>query len=255
MEHLPFDETKAFDGTKSIRVMKILLLISMVGYLLIVFGLSLTGGDWFWFLFLTFLYLTGPFAVAFCLCLRFVIWLAERRNVTKRGVADAFSAVLSLVFALICIIASAYHFTMDVFDWEYLNKYTQSWYTTAFLEKLSFASACLALLPWFADFLGRQYSRRWTKPSPKVVKTVRNVLCCLISAAVLLLPRYTGRYNDGGKSGEGSRHYEAVLYEVIDWNRTHEFDGTPRPVEEQRMRVYFFPYNCYDYEAKWALKH
>ena len=59
-----------------------------------------------------------------------------------------------------------------------------------------------------------------------------------------------GSYNDGG-----SQQYESVLYQVVDWNRTQEFDGTPFHEENQKMRIYFFPFNCYEYEAKWELNH
>jgi len=54
---------------------------------------------------------------------------------------------------------------------------------------------------------------------------------------------------------DGSEKYESLFYEVIDWNRTKEFDGTPFHEENQTKRIYIFPFSCYEYEAKWDFKH
>ena len=71
----------------------------------------------------------------------------------------------------------------------------------------------------------------------------------------LLIPHTNGCYNDSGGRGTGSEYHEAVLYDVVEWNRTHTFGGDRLPDEEQRTRIYFFPFNCYKYEAQWDMKH
>ena len=73
-------------------------------------------------------------------------------------------------------------------------------------------------------------------------------------AVCRMVSGYTAWQNSGRVCG-GSAIYEAVLYDAVRWNRTHYFDGTPFPTEAQRLRIYFFPYNCYTYEDRWELKH
>ena len=75
-----------------------------------------------------------------------------------------------------------------------------------------------------------------------------------LSALLISIPK--GKYNDGGGNPyRGSVYFEAVLYDVVVWDRTHTFDGEPLPQEEQRARLYFFPFNCYKYEEQWEMKH
>jgi hypothetical protein len=81
----------------------------------------------------------------------------------------------------------------------------------------------------------------------------------LILLGALLIPYENAVYNDAPK-GKGSRYHKATLYEVIDWRR-NPGEGTMGrpdgfdPNEEQRTRIYIFPFNCYTFEAKWEMKH
>ena len=90
----------------------------------------------------------------------------------------------------------------------------------------------------------------------KQARVAAAILTALILSGTLLIPYEHGIYNDGG----GSRFWKAALYEVIDWNRGYaegamqlpdDFD----PNEEQRTRIYVFPFNCYSFNAKWDMKH
>ncbi len=91
------------------------------------------------------------------------------------------------------------------------------------------------------------------------IKYTRYVAVCLMILTLLgnlLIPHTKGHYNDSGKTpNRGSVYYEAVLYDIILWDRTHTFGGEPLPEEEQKTRIYVFPFNCYTYDAKWDMKH
>ena len=93
----------------------------------------------------------------------------------------------------------------------------------------------------------------------KPLRIVAGVVLTVVLLGALLIPQPQGRYNDA-PSGEGSVYYKATLYEIIDWSRAPAEGAMSlpddfAPDEEQKTRVYVFPFNCYDYNAKWEMKH
>ena len=125
----------------------------------------------------------------------------------------------------------------------------------------------IALLVAFAAIL-LNYAMQWilraaqkkqdATPKTATVKRIRvaaTALLVMLLLSALLIPYSRGSYNDGG-----SRFYKATLYEVICWDRRYaegamqlpdDFD----PEEEQRTRIYVFPFNAYEFNAKWEMKH
>ena len=89
----------------------------------------------------------------------------------------------------------------------------------------------------------------------KGLRIVAAVSLSVILVGALLIPFDRGTYNDGG-----SRYYKAALYEVILWDRGYAEDAMALPEdfdphERQHTRVYLFPFTCYDFNAKWDMKH
>ena len=115
------------------------------------------------------------------------------------------------------------------------------------------------VIGWILRTAEKKHGEERMRATIKPLRIVAAVVLAVVLLGALLIPRPQGRYNDA-PSGEGSLYYEATLYEIIDWSRApaegamavpDDFD----PDEEQRTRVYVFPFNLYDYNAKWDLKH
>ena len=106
------------------------------------------------------------------------------------------------------------------------------------------------------NFLRKCYGEEKHDFRCRLVRRASVICLGVFLAGFLLIPAPRGTYNDGG----GSHYYKAVLYEVIDWNRASAEDAMAvpddfDPNEEQKTRVYFFPFNLYSYDAKWDMKH
>ncbi|MBE6653204.1 MAG: hypothetical protein E7610_07315 [Ruminococcaceae bacterium] len=104
-------------------------------------------------------------------------------------------------------------------------------------------------------FLRKHYGEAGKDSGCRLVRRASMICLGVFLVGFLLIPAPQGTYNDGG-----SRFYKAVLYEVIDWNRAPaegamEIPDDFDPNEDQKTRLYFFPFNCYTYEAKWDMKH
>ena len=147
------------------------------------------------------------------------------------------------------------------------RKFKYPWDDVAVGEQIrSFAFVALlicvaALVLHFATgralrFLRERVGEEGNDARCRLMRRVSVIFLVVLLVGLLLVPMSRGTYHDGG----GSQYYKAVLYEVIDWDRGYaegamqlpdDFD----PVEEQRGRIYFFPINCYAYEAKWDMKH
>ncbi|MBQ8400916.1 MAG: hypothetical protein IJX14_03210 [Clostridia bacterium] len=226
-------------------------------YFLTLLGCGLAAEEWILLLPLILLVGTGPFVLSLLLCFRFGLWCLELKNgrIPGQTAADRFSAVLSFAFALTGAGLSLYWFYIHNTGKPVMPDGTELLQFGGVIQTMAIASALLALLPLGMEWVQRKLLSGFALCRRKGWQAGRYILCLLVCAAVLLVPEPDGSYNDGGEDGGGSAQYRAVLYDVVDWNRTHHFDGTPYPPEEQRMRVYFFPYNGYDYEAKWDLKH
>lgn len=226
-------------------------------YFLTLLVCGLAAAEWMLILPLFLLVWTGPFVLSLLLCFRFLLWCLEWKNggIPGQTMADRFSAGLSFVWAMAGAGLSLYWFYIKNAAEPMMPEGVMLLHFSGVIQSMASVSALLALLPLVTAWLQRKLFAGFALCRSRGWQAGRYVLCLLVCAAVLLVPKPDGRYNDGGEDGGGSAQYRAVLYDVVDWNRTHHFDGTPYPPEEQRMRVYFFPYNGYDYDARWALKH
>ncbi len=159
---------------------------------------------------------------------------------------DRFVSVFAIVLAVLALVSMAGQYLLDpTYPWSATELFGK-------LQKLSFAFGVLSLLPLAAGGIVKRIAsdKKW-------IRVCATCLTVCITLAVLLVPTRAGSYNDGGGIPEqGSKIYEAVLYEIVVWNRTHEFDGTPLAItEQQHTRIYFFPFDCYSYDGKWEMKH
>ena len=162
-----------------------------------------------------------------------------------------FSMSMTIAFALLTLIVVAVRLFLDGDDISYPWSYLA---LSSSMEKMGLAFGAITLISLLIGGICQFVMKRISlNGKPERAVTVRTIGICLtvaICLAILFVPQPMGSYNDGG-----SQQYESVLYQVIDWNRTQEFDGTPFHEENQKMRIYFFPFNCYEYEAKWELNH
>ena len=91
-----------------------------------------------------------------------------------------------------------------------------------------------------------------------VTKGLRRIAAAVVGLVLLgglLIPFDHGTYNDGG-----SEFYKATLYEVILWDRKPAEGAMAlpedfNPEEEQKTRIYVFPFHGYTFNAKWDMKH
>ncbi len=158
---------------------------------------------------------------------------------------DRFASVLTVVLAALALVSMAGQYWIDpAYPWSATELFGK-------LQKLSLAFGVLSLLPLAAGGI--------VKKVGKDKKWIRVCVACLTVCtilAVLLVPTQRTHYNDGGGNpAHGSERYEALLYEIVVWDRTHEFDGTPVEQVEPHTRVYIFPFDSYEYKAKWDMKH
>lgn len=167
---------------------------------------------------------------------------------TRDDILDAFSYTVSLVLAIItvgltimCILAA---------EWDIAYPYSGA-RLVPHLQKMMLAFGGLTWVPLCLNIIFQRVTcGKLETNCSRNLRITAIVLVSIVIAAVLLVPTPSGTYNDGGL-----KIYEAVMYEAVDWNRTREFDGTPIPWEEQHLRIYFFPFNCYEYDAKWEMMH
>ena len=135
-------------------------------------------------------------------------------------------------------------------------------FSALMIAALAVSLCALALnfmIQWYLRLTEKKHGEEKKTATIRPLRIVAVVVLAVVLLGVLLLPQPQGRYNDAPR-GEGSEYYEAALYEIIDWSRApaegamavpEDFD----PNEAQHTRIYFFPFNCYTYEAKWDLTH
>ena len=170
---------------------------------------------------------------------------------------------LSLTAAVSGLVALALYLLETLWDadfkspWDNLDVYAQ-------IRGFAFAALMVCIIALAVNLLaqltlGRLQKKRGEDHNNIRVKYTRYIAVCLLILTLLgnlLIPHTKGRYNDSGKTPDrGSVYYEAVLYDIILWDRTHTFGGDLLPEEEQKTRIYVFPFNCYTYDAKWDMKH
>jgi len=195
--------------------------------------------------------ITAPAILAIIVILGFIRGTLIGKSNEKDRIMHRFSMSMTVTFAVLTLIVVAVRLFLDGDDISYPWSYLA---LSSSMEKMGLAFGAITLISlligWICQFVMKRISHNG---KPERVVTVRTIGICLavaICLAILFVPQPMGSYNDGG-----SQQYESVLYQVIDWNRTQEFDGTPFYEENQKMRIYFFPFNCYEYEAKWELNH
>jgi len=195
--------------------------------------------------------ITAPAILAIIVILGFIRGTLNGKSNEKDRIMHRFSMSMTVTFAVLTLIVVAVRLFLDGDDISYPWSYLA---LSSSMEKMGLAFGAITLISlligWICQFVMKRISHNG---KPERVVTVRTIGICLavaICLAILFVPQPMGSYNDGG-----SQQYESVLYQVIDWNRTQEFDGTPFYEENQKMRIYFFPFNCYEYEAKWELNH
>ena len=97
-----------------------------------------------------------------------------------------------------------------------------------------------------ASFDTPQFERKLSK--------IKNVITAVIVTTsvlgILFVPYSEIHYGDGGTVKR-----DALLYTVVEWNRTEDWSGNPLPEEPQSTQIYFFPNNLLSYEELWDLKH
>ncbi len=175
----------------------------------------------------------------------------KRKSNEKDQIMYRFSMSMTVTSAVLTLIIVAVRLFLDGDDISYPWSYI---YLSSSMEKMGLAFGAITLISLLigaiCQFVIKRFIRNNQSQKTAIVRTIGICLTAAICLAILFVPQPMGSYNDGG-----SQQYESVLYQVIDWNRTQEFDGTPFYEDNQKMRIYFFPFNCYEYEAKWELNH
>lgn len=195
--------------------------------------------------------ITAPAVIAILVILGYIRSSLNGKSEERDQIMFCFSMSMTIAFAVLTLIAVATRFLLDgdniAYPWSYLS-------FSSSLEKMGLAFGAITLFSLLVgvvcQFVIKRFIRKNQAQSAPIVRIIGICLTMAICLAILFVPQPMGSYNDGG-----SQQYESVLYQIIDWNRTKEFDGTPFYEENQQARVYFFPFNCYEYEAKWEMKH
>ena len=195
--------------------------------------------------------ITAPAILAIIVILGFIRGTLNGKSNEKDRIMYRFSMSMTIAFALLTLIVVAVRLFLDGDDISYPWSYLA---LSSSMEKMGLAFGAITLISLLIGTICQFVMKRIRhNGQPERAVTVRTIGICLtvaICLAILFVPQPMGSYNDGG-----SQQYESVLYQVVDWKRTREFDGTPFHEENQKMRIYFFPFNCYEYEAKWELNH
>ena len=195
--------------------------------------------------------ITAPAILAIIVILGFIRGTLIGKSNEKDRIMHRFSMSMTVTFAVLTLIVVAVRLFLDGDDISYPWSYLA---LSSSMEKMGLAFGAITLISlligWICQFVMKRISHNGQPDKAVTIRTIGICLTVAICLAILFVPQPMGSYNDGG-----SQQYESVLYQVIDWNRTQEFDGTPFYEDDQNMRVYFFPFNCYEYEAKWEMNH
>ncbi len=195
--------------------------------------------------------ITAPSILAIIVILGFIRSTLNGKSKERDRVMYRFSMSMTVAFAVLTLIAVAVRILLDGdnigYPWSYLS-------LSSSMEKMGLAFGAITLISLLiggtCQFVMKRICQHGQPEKAVTIRTIGICLTVVICLAILFVPQPMGSYNDGG-----SQQYESVFYQVIDWNRTQEFDGTPFYEDDQKMRIYFFPFNCYEYEAKWEMNH
>ncbi len=195
----------------------------------------------------------APLLIGILAILHCVRSILSEKQTGELGILNRFTTVTTTLFGVLSLVTLLLWLCRS---WEVFSDTNPlgMLYADGVLTRMTFAFTALTLLCALIGGVGRIFIRKLSPTArprlPQIVCTTVIVLFSVITLCVLFIPVPAGSYNDGG-----SKIYEAVLYDVVDWNRTQHFDGTPFHEDNQRMRIYFFPQNCYDYDKRWQLRH
>lgn len=258
------------ESKRKFKALKITFLALTLGYiaLSVIFSLyvAIVDSSGWGLFFFAFAMLNGMFFLILFLAAanfaRYCIFSRDSGVNIPEPKIDRTASVCSLIFASVAIV---FAFASELIDSSYIREPLSFLTLTSKIRAFAFAflifsvaSLAINAAAQFFITLSRKYRKIGAKAArtEKLIKRVAYILACIIIATVLFVPYGKARYNDGGGVHEhGSVYYEAVMYDIIVWDRTHEFDKTPRPYEKQQTRIYFFPFSCYSYTGKWELKH
>ncbi len=253
---------------KELRLLKWAVLGSVALYVLMAVTLALLTWDQFiggWII-LAFFGLYGviflPVLLATANFIRFLRAAQYRADIPDPGLDKALSvtAFVSGMTALALFLTETLWDMPVKYPW---NELAVSAQMRSFMTVALAVSLSALVLDYVLEMILRADEKKHgeTKKdaSAKRFRVVAATAILLILLGALLIPYENVVYNDAPK-GKGSRYYKATLYEVIDWRRDPGEGTMARPDdfdpnEEQHTRIYFFPFNCYTYEAKWEMKH
>lgn len=119
---------------------------------------------------------------------------------------------------------------------------------SALASRMLIVFPCLSLGALVMNEIAQYFLSR-LKNKEKGRKAVR--ITAIVLSAVILFVIFCVPYEVGVYTG-GTKYYDAVLYSVVDWNRTSSPEYAK---EEQKTRIYIFPFNLLSYDAKWYRKH
>ena len=194
-----------------------------------------------------------PYAAILLIGILSVLGCIRGVLVQKEGsdrILSVFTAAAASVFGVLALVSMFVPLMIDNLD----SPLADSVHLDSVCSKMFFAFSTLCVLSALIGGLLNLFIRKTgtaKRPRlPVILRTTAISLVSVIAVLVLFVPYPAGSYNDGG-----SRIYEAVFYDIVDWNRTQHFDGTPFHEDGQRMRIYFFPENCYDYDMRWNARH
>ena len=91
---------------------------------------------------------------------------------------------------------------------------------------------------------------QWERKLSKIKNVITAVIVTTSVLGILFVPYSEIHYSDGGTIKR-----DALLYTVVEWNRTVDWAGNSLPEEPQETQIYFFPNNLLSYEELWNLKH
>ena len=236
---------------KAKKIITISMIAVTVLWLIAMAGVSIAAQDDPWGM-LGFVVLL-PYSAFFLIGILSILGCIRTILAPKEGtdrILSRFTVTAASVFGLLALISMVLPPILDEIDSPMFDMpYIGSVFSRMFLA----FSALGILSALIGSVFGILIRKLRSDERPRLPFRLRTTAICLVSiitVLVLLVPYPAGSYNDGG-----SKIYEAVFYYVVDWNRTQQFDGTPFHEDEQRMCVYFFPENCYDYDMRWNLRH
>ena len=199
-----------------------------------------------------------PVLLAAAQFIRWRITVKHRAEVPDRALDKALSVIafVSGMTALGLFLLTTFMDLDPSYPWSdvYVTSQMNGFMTIALLVALA-AVLLNYVMQWILRAAQKKQEEAPKTATVKWIRVAAMALLVLLLLSALLIPYSHGTYNDGG-----SRFYKATMYEVICWDRCYAEDAMALPDdfdpnEKQRTRIYFFPFNAYEFNAKWEMKH